>query len=758
MAKKFLLSFLVSLIIAILSTWSGYAEELPLINAIEIKGLKRIEESAVKAKITQNIGEPLSQKKTNSDIKNIFKMGYFDDVRAEIEPFEGGIRLIYIVKEKPIIIKIGFQGNEEFDDEKLKEKITISTGAIADAVLIQDNANKLRAFYEEEGYWLSEIVPVIKKISSDEVTLTYQIREGAKIRIKDIIIEGNRALSSGKIKRTMKTKEWWIFSFITSSGYFKKERMENDIERIRDLYFNNGFIKVAVGEPMIQLTDDKEGMIITIPISEGDQFIVSSVEVTNNKVFTDDEIKEKITMVPNKPFSKETLRKDIFSISELYSQNGYALITVTPDIIPDETTKSLKIILNIDEGHKYRIGRIEITGNTKSKDKVIRREIRLDEGDVFNSALIRRSYERLSNLNFFETIDIAPKPQPEKKLVDLDIKVKEKPTGFFSIGGGYSSVEKFIAMIDLTQGNLFGTGRYIKIRAELGGRTTYFDLTYRDPWFLDKPLSFSTSIYKLNREFIGYTKKSTGFGMSLGKNFSEYWWATLAYNFEDVEITDVTTDNPIIKDQEGRRKTSSITPSLIRDSRDNYIDPTKGSRNSVYFTFAGLGGTNNFIRSEFDSSWYFPIGRTSIMIRGRVGYASGIFGKDLPLYERFYLGGIYTIRGLDWGEAGPIDIATGDPIGGKTEIIFNAEYIFPIFKELRLKGVIFADAGNSYDSSCDNKTNCISDDFGELRYTTGLGVRWISPFGPIRLEWGYNIDPRPDEKTSRLEFAFGTFF
>lgn len=759
MTKKIMLVlFMLFLINITLSSLSVNAQELPLINAIEIRGLKRIEDSAVKAKITQRTGEILSQEKTNEDIKNIFKMGYFDDVKAEIEPFEGGIRLIYVVKEKPIVMKIEFQGNEEFKDSKLKEKITISTGAIADAVLIQDNANKLRAFYEDEGYWLSRIVPVIKTISPDEVTLTYQIEEGPKVKIKDIFIEGNNALSSGKIKGAMKTKEWWILSFITSSGYFRKEQMEADIERIRDLYFNNGFIKAVVGEPKIQLTDDKEGMIINIQVSEGDQFRVSSIEIANNRVFSDDEIKERITMVPGKPFSKKTLRKDIFSISELYSENGYALITVTPDLIPDENKKLIKLILRIDEGDKYRIGRVEISGNTKTRDKVIRREVRLDEGDVFNSALLRRSYERLNNLNFFETIEITPKPVPEKKLVDLDINVKEKPTGFFSIGGGYSSVEKFIAMVDLTQGNLFGKGQFAKIRAELGGRTTYYDITYRDPWFLDKPLTFSTNVYKIHRDYFGYTKKATGFGVSFGRNFSEYWWGTLAYNFEDAEITDIATDNPIILDQEGNRITSSITPSLIRDSRDNYIDPTRGSKNSIYFTFAGLGGTNKFIKSELDSTWYFPIGRTSIMLRGRIGYAEGIIDKDLPLYERFYLGGIYTIRGIDWGEAGPIDITTGDPIGGKTELIFNAEYIFPILNSIKLKGVVFADAGNSYDSSCDNETNCKSDNFGELRYTTGLGVRWISPFGPVRLEWGYNIDPRPGEKDNRLEFAFGTFF
>jgi len=770
MLKKIVLLPLLITISFFLVPLASYAQELPVINAIEIEGLKRIEASAVKAKITQIIGETLSQEKTNEDIKNIFKMGYFDDVRAEIEPFEGGVRLLYVVKEKPIITKIEFQGNDEFKDSKLREKITISIGSIADAILIQDNANKLRAFYEEEGYWLSQIVPVIKTVKPDEVTLTYQIKEGPKVKIKGIVIEGNHALSRGKIKGAMKTKKWWIFSFITSSGYFQKEQMEADIERIRDLYYNNGYINVVIGEPKIQLTDNRKGMIITISVSEGDQFTVSSVDVTNNKVFSDEEIKKRISMVPGKPFSKETLRNDIFSISGLYSENGYALITVTPDINPDENTKSLAVVMNIDEGDKYRIGRIEISGNTKTRDKVIRREVRLDEGDIFNSALIRRSYERLANLNYFETVDIAPKPQPEEKLVNLDVKVKDKPTGFLSVGGGYSSVENFIAMVDVTQANLFGKGYYLKVRAELGGRTTFFDITYRDPWFLNKPLSFSASIYKMDREYFEYTKKATGFSISLGKNFSEYWWGTLAYNFEDAEIFDVAdTASNYIKDQEGKWKTSSITPSLTRDSRDNYIDPMRGSRNSVFVTYAGLGGTNKFIKTEADSAWFFPVGktRTSFMLRGRVGYASGLFSKELPLYERFYLGGIYSVRGIDWGDAGPLDADTLEPLGGKTELIFNAEYIFPILSDLHVKGVVFADAGNSYDTSCqcdfgdstcDIPNTCISDKFGTLRYTTGLGVRWISPFGPIRLEWGYNLDKRPGESQSRLEFAFGTFF
>jgi outer membrane protein insertion porin family len=738
------------LLFIILTSWVVYAQELPIVNSIEIRGLKRIEESAVKSKITQKVGDSISQEKVNEDIKNIFKMGYFEDARAEIEPFEGGIKLIYVVKEKPTIVRIDFQGNTKFDDSKLREKITITTGSIADAVLIQDNTSRLRAFYEEEGYWLSSIVPILKRISPEEVSLTYQIEEGPKIKIDKILVEGNKAISTKSIKKVMDTKEWWLFSFITSSGYYKKDRMDVDVEKIRDLYFNNGYIKVTIGEPKIKLTTDKKGMVITIPISEGPQFSISSVKFSGNKVFGDDVIKKRITLLPNTPFSKEQLKKNILSISELYSENGYAVATVSPDLIPDENKKLVDLLLKIDEGDRYKIGKIEISGNTKTRDNVIRREVRLDEGDIFNSKLLKRSYERINNLNFFETVEMIPKPQPEAKLVDLDIKVKERPTGFLSIGGGYSSVDKLIGMVDLTQGNLFGKGQLLKIRTEIGGRITSYEINFRDPWFMNKPILFSTSIYKVTREYIEYDKKATGFGFSFGKDFSEYVKGEIEYNFEDATIFNVSKKASIvIREQEGTNTTSRITPSLVRDTRDNYLDPSRGSRNSIYFTYAGIGGTNKYIKGEVDSARFFPLGPTTFMLRGRFGYAAGTWGKDLPLYERFYIGGIYTIRGLGWGEAGPRDRETGDPIGGTTELIFNAEYIFPIISELRLKGVVFVDAGNSYESF---------DKFGSLRYTTGGGIRWISPMGPIRVEWGYNLNRQRDEKPSRIEFTFGTFF
>jgi outer membrane protein insertion porin family len=733
-----------------LSTGIVNAQEAPVVNKIEIKGLKRIEEGAIKAKISQKIGEPVSEDKISEDIKSIFSMGYFDDVRVEMEPFEGGVILIYVVKEKPTIIKVDFQGNKEFDDAKLREKISITPGSIADTVLIQDNAAKLEKFYEDEGYWLANVVPVTRKISENEITLTYQIDEGGKIKIRKIIIEGNKHISTSKIKKVMETKEWWLLSFITSSGYYKKDQMENDIEKIKNLYFDNGYIKVIVAEPEIKIEKAKKGMTITIGISEGEQYRISAIDITGNKVYDTETLMKKVTIRPGSVFNKSDLEKDIQAISSLYSDNGYALVSVVPDLIPSDKDATVRVTLNISEGDRYRIGRIEISGNTKTRDKVIRREMRLDEGDIFDGAKLKRSYQRINNLNFFETVDIIPKPQYKEKVVNLEVKVKERATGFLSIGGGYSSVDKFIGTVDLTQGNLFGRGQYLNIKAELGGKGSLYQISFKDPYFLDTPLLFSTGIYKSNHDYIEYTKKAFGVFFDFGKNLSEYWKADLAYNFERAEVTDIAQGaSPVITDQAGTKTTSAVTPTLVRDSRDNYLDPSSGSRNEMSFTFAGLGGDNDYIKGKIDSAWYFPIGRTAIMVRGRFGYEQGIFGKQVPLYERFYVGGIYTVRGLDFGEAGPKDPATNDPIGGTTELVFNTEYIFPLLAEMKLKGLVFADAGSSYDNF---------QDFGTLRYTSGAGIRWMSPMGPIRIEWGYNIQKKEGESSSKFEFAFGSFF
>lgn len=737
-------------VLLLASFTSLYAQMQPTINAIEVKGLKRIEEGAVKAKISQKLGEPISQEKTNEDIKNIFNMAYFEDVQVEIEAFEGGVKIIYVVKEKPTIIRIEFQGNQKLGDDKLREKISVTPGSIADTVLIQDNAVKIGKFYEEEGFWLTNVVPVVKKISENEVSLTYQIDEGQKVKIKHIVIEGNKNLSARQVKKVMETKEWWLFSFISSTGYYKKEQMEVDVDKIRNLYYNNGFLKVVIAEPEITVDNDKKKMTIKIRVSEGDQFKVAAVDFSGNTVFDNDTVRKKITLTPNSLFRKNVLEKDMVSITELYSNNGYALASVIPDLQPDEQNKTVKVALNISEGDKYKIGRIEISGNTKTRDKVIRREVRVYEGETFDSSKLKRSYERINNLGFFESVDMVPKPKYEDKSVDVDIKVKERPTGFLSVGGGYSSQDKFIATADITQGNLFGKGQYIKLKGELGGTSSYYEFSFRDPYVFDTPYSLSTGIYRHQKEYIEYDKEAYGFYIGLGKPLGEFWRGDVTYNFEKSDITNIDDDaSVVVKDQEGKHTLSSVTTNIIRDSRDNYIDPTRGSRSMLTLTLAGLGGDYGYFKSLIDSGVYIPWGAVTFLVRGRFGYASAIFGKKLPLYERFYVGGLSTVRGLDFGDAGPHDDVTDEAIGGTTELIFNTEFIFPISPEMKLKGLVFFDAGNSYEGF---------DEFGSLRYTSGIGIRWISPFGPIRLEWGYNLDQHPGESSNKFEFAFGSFF
>lgn len=740
------------LILTILLPASAYCQEIPTVTDIEIKGIKRIDSSAIRAKLSQKTNEILSTEKTAEDIKSIYKMGYFDDVKVEIEPFEGGVKVIYTVKEKPTIVKVEFQGNKNFDDNQLKEKIGLLQGAISDVTLIHDNALKIRAFYEDEGYFLANVVPVLNKLSADEVSVSFYIEESKKVKIREIRFEGNKNIPSSKLKSVMQTTERGLFSFITGKGYYKKKIVTEDIEKIKNFYHDNGYIKILVAEPVVKILDDKESMTITISLTEGEQYTVKSVGISGNKNITDDDLKKLIKLPIGKPFSKSRLQSDTNAITEAYYNKGYALVSVNPDVTPDDKTRLTDVVYKIDEGDKFKIGRIDISGNVKTEDKVIRREVRLDEGDVFSGALLKRSYERLNNLQYFDPIEIVPKPNTETKQMDIDIKVKEKPTGFLSIGGGYSSVDKIIGMVDITQGNFLGKGYYLKARGELGGLSSFYELSFRNPYFMDKPISFGTSIYRIKREYPDYTRRSTGFEVSFGRSFWEYWGASVAYNLERATIFDIDENaSIIIKEQEGTKVTSSVSLTVGRDTRDNNLDPIRGSRNTIYTTFAGLGGSNAFYKILFDSAWYFPVfDVTTIHLRGRVGLSTGLFGKKLPLYERYYVGGITTVRGIAYGEAGPKDISTGDAIGGERQIIFNTEYIFPIVTEYKFKGLVFFDAGRAYDRG---------DGWGRnLKLTSGFGVRWISPMGPIRVEWGYNLNKKVGESTSKLEFTFGTFF
>jgi len=749
---KVLAAIFLSIVLLSVSIASVTAESGPLVTAIELEGNRRISNESIYAKVRSRIGDPFSKNTVQDDIRQLYGLGYFDDIRVDIDSFEGGVKLIFVLTEKPSITSVDFQGNKEFEAKDLREKITLTAGAIANIALINDNAGKLVSFYQSEGYWLVNVLPVIREISKDAIALTYQINEGPKVVIKDIRTEGNKAISTKEIKKAIKTKERGILSFITGTGIYQREQIRDDMERIRELYQNRGFLNVAVSEPEISLDRDRKKLSIKLSISEGEQYRIGELRFTGNKVFPESELSGNLKIASGQIFNRGALRSDIDQMLDIYMERGYAQADIDPLIDVDPKNRLANITFSVAEGEIFKIGRISISGNTKTRDKVIRREMRLDEGDIFNKKLLKRSYQRINNLNYFETVDIAPYPRAEENRIDLNVRVKEKLTGMLSLGGGYSSVDKFMVMGEITQGNLFGKGLYLKLKADLSAKRKNYNISLRDPWFMDKPITASTSLFNESFEYPDYSKKSTGGSVGFGKEFSEYVGGNITYNLESVEITDVKSDaSSLIKDQEGKKLTSSISPSAWKDTRDNYLDPTSGSRYALYTTFAGLGGDNYFVKGLADSIWYYPLRwSTTFSLRGRLGYATGFAGKELPLYERFYAGGINTVRGLGFGEAGPTN-AEGEKIGGNLEMILNVEYIFPLVEDIKLKGVTFFDYGSTFDK--DDKFS-----LSDLRKTAGFGFRWLSPFGPLRLEWGFNLDPKEDESANKLEFSIGGMF
>ncbi len=731
---------------------AAYAQKAPTLKLLEIKGNKKISTATITSKMKSRAGDPFSKNNVQEDIKSLYRIGYFDDIRVEIDSYEGGIKLIYIFTEKPTITALDIQGNEEFETDELKEKITLRPGAVANLSLITDNAKKIILFYQSEGYWLTTVTPIIREISEDAVAVTYQIDEGPEVDIDTITFEGNENISADEIEKVMQTREWWLFSFLTGSGVYREEVIRQDILRIKSLYQSKGYIYVAVSEPRVTLSPDKKDLYLILSISEGSQYRVGTFSIEGHTVFEDHELYNSVKTTPGEIFNRTQLKKDIDAIIDLYMDKGYARADVDPVIDVNEEEKTAGIRMSITEGGIFHIGRIDITGNIKTRDKVIRREMRLDEGDTFSKSRMKRSYQRINNLNYFETVDVKPTLRTEEQLMDIDVNVEEKLTGMMSIGGGYSSVDKFMVTGEITQQNLFGKGLQLKLKADFSARRTNYNISLRDPWFMDTPVSASIGFYNEQIEYFDYDKKATGGSIGFGRELSEYVGASITYRIEQVEITNASDDaSDIIKDQIGSKLTSSISPSIWRDTRNNYIDTSEGSRNSLSATLAGLGGDNYFFKGVVDSMWFYPvIWDTVFMVRGRYGYASGYNGKELPLYERFYIGGINTIRGLGFGEGGPKD-ETGERIGGVEELIFNFELVFPIVKDIRLKGVVFFDYGGAFDDNHQLSGTT-------MRQTAGAGVRWISPFGPIRLEWGFNLDPLDDEGEDKLEFSLGGVF
>lgn len=724
-----------------------------LIADIVVEGNRRVTAESILAVVPVHKGESFDEAGLDGVIQAVYRLGRFSDVSAAIDSQADDIRILRVtVTERPLVRSISFVGNQELAAEKLQGLLTLRIPEIYDPAQVRASVAAIKAAYVKEGYNAAEITVDSKINEANEAQVTFSINEGQLVRIKEIRFEGNTVLTSKELRKVMDTEEKWFFSWLTGRGAYDEELLAQDLERIADLYFNRGHIRVKVSKPVISLVDNLSNMLILIQIDEGDEYRVGAIDVTGDLIESREEVLAKLPLQPGGVFSRELLRKGVGRITDLYADQGYAYANVVPLTRVDDAAKAIDIALEIEQGRQVTVERINVSGNAKTRDKVIRREMKVVEGELYNASAIKRSKARINNLGFFEAVDISTVPGTSPANVDLDVNVKERSTGTFSVGAGYSSVDGFIAQGSITQENFLGYGLKLNLAASLGGESTTYQIGVTDPYFLDKDLTAGFELYNTDREWTDFSRKAVGGALKLGVPvYDEYTRAFFVYRYEQKEIYDVdefASDD--IKDEEGRSTISSLTSTLSRDTTDYRLDPSSGYTAQVSLELAGLGGTEKFAKAIIDARhfWPAPFG-TVLSAHGQIGYLEAFGGEDAPLDERFYLGGINTLRGFEPREVGPRD-DEGDYIGGYKETYFNFEWLFPISKEAGVKGVTFFDVGNAWGED--------EDIFSSWRYSVGAGIRWLSPLGPLRLEWGYNLDPEEWEDNSRFDFMIGRFF
>ena len=738
------------------------------VGEVTFEGNRRVDLSAVRSVLTVKPGQEITVEDIDRDIRSIYKLGRFADVSAEIEERDGLQVLVFRLTERPLVRAVEYVGNKELSTERLSGLVTLKTPDIHDPRKIESSLSAIRKAYREEGFHAAEVGSRVEVNDNYEATVFFDINEGEKVLIRHIRFEGNTVFTDAQLKKVMETKERWFLSWLTDRGTYKEEVLQNDLEIIADQYYNNGYVQVKVKQPLITIAEDKKTLDVFIEIHEGAQFRVGELDVEGDLLKGKEEILALVKLKAGDVFSRQKLRQDVLTINDLYADQGYAYVNVSPLTQLDTEGRLVNLLFEIEQGIQVYIDRIQIAGNTRTRDKVIRREMKLVEGDLYSSTQIKESRRRVNNLGFFEEVNLATAKGSDESHLNLDVDVKERPTGTFSVGFGYSSVDGLIGQGSVTQDNFLGRGLKLNLAGSLGGKSTTYQVGLTEPYFLDKNLTLGFDLYKTEREYVDFSKKTSGGDAKLGFALTDDTRAFFLYRYEDKEIYDVDRDaSLIIRDQEGKSTLSSISGTLTRNTTDYYLDPTRGSISSLSAEFAGLGGTEKFAKYVADQRFFFPYKwGTVFSLHGQIGYIQSIGGEEIPIDERFYLGGINTIRGFKSRQVGPrvrvarqiVDssgavTATSDDyefIGGDKEAYFNFEYTFPLLKDMGLKGILFFDTGNAWSED--------EDYFSEMRYSVGGGIRWFSPMGPLRLEWGYNLDPREDEERSQFEFSIGTFF
>jgi outer membrane protein insertion porin family len=728
------------------------ADKPIIIKEIAVQGNRRVQEAVILGRVGAKIGTPFAASRTAEDIRAIFALGFFDDVQVKVEDFEGGVKLVYVVAERPFIRDILFAGNKKQDSATLQEKIDLKLGSVYNPVEVNRAADKLKEFYEQEGYFEVGITPDVEKLPDGDVTITFRIAEGRRISIDQIVIEGAQGLTPKEVKRVMETQER---EYIVLRGTVQRQRLDEDVDRIIQLYNDYGYVQARVEKSEINVDRVNARATIRVVVVEGPQFKVGGVDVTGNSVLPQEEIRKRIEFRTGDVFSRTKLRDSVKGVADLYSAIGRASAVVTPNTTQDTPGRVINVTFEISEGPETYVERINIAGNTRSEEKILRREIPMAEGDLFTSQKLARAKQRLTNLNYFDKVEAKTAPGSSKDKIIVNIDVTEKPTGLFSIGGGYSSQDGVLGTLDLSQRNFLGKGWEVFLRIRGGENIQTGTIGFTEPWLFDRPLAAGFDLFNTRRILPDYTVNSLGGDIRLGHPFGEYsrWNAT--YRVSEDRVSDVNPlGSPELLSQEGTHLTSLIGVNFTRDTRDNVFDPTRGGLSVFGFDFGGVGFGEQFIRSVVSSSYFQPLPWLNHVLSYRLlaGYSLGWSNEPVPLFERFYLGGSNSLRQFKSLQVSPKD-STGTRIGGNSELLFSVEYQIPLV--FGLKAAVFTDIGQVWGPDISAGTKI---DLSDLRYGVGAGLRWNSPFGPIRIDYGIKLDQKKGESFGEFNFSAGSSF
>jgi len=744
--------------------------------AVKVKGNRRIETGAILLPVRSKAGELLDQEKVDQDLRAIYKLGHFRDVKAETEKVEGGVQLTFLVQEKPVVREVKIEGAKEITPEKVREAVEIKPNTIYSSKDLQKSIKKVKKLYADEGYYLAEVEASTSIRSETELNLIFRVKEGKKVLIKEIVFEGNKAMPAKKLKKAMETSEKWMFSWLTGAGTYKEDVLKNDVALLTELYMNDGYINVKVGEPKVELLPDRTGLKVVIGVTEGEQYRLAELGFKGDLLESTDVLMKKLGEKSGEVFSRAALRTDVFTLTDLYADKGYAFANASPATKLHPETRTVDILFEMEKGDLVHIDRVNISGNTKSRDKVVRRELRLAEGELFNSTAVKRSKQNLMNTGFFEEANLVTAKGSSADKLDLNVEVKEKPTGTFSVGAGYSSLDGVIGQGSVQQANFLGLGLKASAAVSFGSKSQTYNLGLTDPYFMDTKWTVGADVYRTEREYTDYTRRATGGDIKAGYALSDTLNTFWLYKFEKKEIFNesqallTSIQNGSLLAPERKSTTSSITASITSNTTDYRIDPSSGLIDTLSIEFAGLGGTNRFMRYVTEHTLFVPVAwGTVASVRGTFGLIHKTSDKEISIDEKFYAGGISTLRGYATRTVSPnnggtavtknadnvngigVDSFNRVYFGGEYEAIVNLEYTFPLLKSAGLKGVVFFDAGNV--------ENTLEKTFKFLA-SYGAGVRWFSPIGPLRLEYGIPTHARPgiDSASGKLEFSIGSIF